>query len=111
MPYKSDSFLKVSAKGVKDGDFVMVVGYPGRTNRTITFNEIKWDLETGFHETVKFLKRGIELMEQNTNSSDGSMLKYRGLKSGYENYYKKIQNNIYNSKKTSSTFLDTWFTI
>ena len=39
VPYKSDSFLKVSAKGVKDGDFVMVVGYPGRTNRTITFNE------------------------------------------------------------------------
>ena len=92
--YKSDSFLKVSAKGVKDGDFVMVVGYPGRTNRTITFNEIKWDLETGFHETVKFLKRGIDLMEQNTNSSDGSMLKYRGLKSGYENYYKKISGQI-----------------
>ena len=94
VPYKSDSFLKVSAKGVKDGDFVMVVGYPGRTNRSITFNEIKWDLETGFHETVKFLKRGIELMEQNTNSSDGSMLKYRGLKSGYENYYKKISGQI-----------------
>ena len=94
VPYKSNSFLKVSAKGVKDGDFVMVVGYPGRTNRTITFNEIKWDLETGFHETVKFLKRGIELMEQNTNSSDGSMLKYRGLKSGYENYYKKISGQI-----------------
>ena len=94
VPYKSNSFLKISAKGVKDGDFVMVVGYPGRTNRTITFNEIKWDLETGFHETVKFLKRGIELMEQNTNSSDGSMLKYRGLKSGYENYYKKISGQI-----------------
>ena len=72
----------------------MVVGYPGRTNRTITFNEIKWDLETGFHETVKFLKRGIELMEENTNSSDGSKLKYRGLKSGYENYFKKISGQI-----------------
>ena len=94
IPYKSDSFLKVSAKGVDDDDFVMVVGYPGRTNRTITFNEIKWDLETGFHETVKFLKRGIELMEENTNSSDGSKLKYRGLKSGYENYYKKISGQI-----------------
>jgi hypothetical protein len=33
-------------------------------------------------------------MEQNTNSSDGSMLKYRGLKSGYENYYKKISGQI-----------------
>ena len=94
IPYKSDSFLKISAKGVEDNDFVMVVGYPGRTNRTITFNEIRWDLETGFQETVKFLKRGIELMDENTNSSDGSELKYRGLKSGYENYYKKISGQI-----------------
>lgn len=94
VPYKSNSFLKISAKGVDDGDFVMVVGYPGRTNRLLTFNEIKYDLEIGFHETVKFLKRGIELMDKNTNDDDGSRLKYRGLKSGYENYFKKISGQI-----------------
>ena len=94
VPYKSNSFLKISAKGVDDGDFVMVVGYPGRTNRLLTFNEIKYDLEIGFHETVKFLKRGIELIDKNTNDSDGSKLKYRGLKSGYENYFKKISGQI-----------------
>lgn len=94
VPYKSDSFLKISAKGVEDGDFVMVVGYPGRTNRLLTLNEINWDLETGFYETVKFLKRGIDLIEQNTISSNGSKLKYRGLKSGYQNYYKKISGQI-----------------
>ena len=33
-------------------------------------------------------------MDENTNSSDGSELKYRGLKSGYENYYKKISGQI-----------------
>jgi hypothetical protein len=72
----------------------MVVGYPGRTNRLLTFNEIRYDLEIGFHETVKFLKRGIELMDKNTNDDDGSRLKYRGLKSGYENYFKKISGQI-----------------
>ncbi len=94
IPYQSNSFLKISAKGIEDGDFVMVVGYPGRTNRTITFNEIKWDIEIGFNEYVKYLKRGIELIDENTNSSDGSSLKYRGSKSGYENYYKKISGQI-----------------
>ena len=33
-------------------------------------------------------------MEENTNQADGSKLKYRGLKSGYENYYKKISGQI-----------------
>ena len=95
IPYKSKSFLKISAKGVSDGDFVMVLGYPGRTNRLLTFNEINWDLTTGFEESIKYLQRGIELIDDHTNEADGSKLKYRGRKSGFENYYKKIsgQNN------------------
>jgi hypothetical protein len=95
IPYKSKSFLKISAKGVSDGDFVMVLGYPGRTNRLLTFNEINWDLTTGFEESIKYLQRGIKLIDDHTNEADGSKLKYRGRKSGFENYYKKIsgQNN------------------
>lgn len=30
-PYKTESFLKVSAKGVKEDDFVMVAGFPAKT--------------------------------------------------------------------------------
>ena len=95
IPYKSKSFLKISAKGVSDGDFVMVLGYPGRTNRLLTFNEINWDLTTGFEESIKYLQRGVKLIDDHTNEADGSRLKYRGRKSGFENYYKKIsgQNN------------------
>ncbi len=95
IPYKSKSFLRISAKGVSDGDFVMVLGYPGRTNRLLTFNEINWDLTTGFEESIKYLQRGIKLIDDHTNEADGSKLKYRGRKSGFENYYKKIsgQNN------------------
>ena len=95
IPYKSKSFLKISAKGVSDGDFVMVLGYPGRTNRLLTFNEINWDLTAGFEESIKYLQRGIKLIDDHTNEADGSKLKYRGRKSGFENYYKKIsgQNN------------------
>ena len=98
VPYSSDSFLKISSRGVDDGDFVMVVGYPGRTNRLLTFNEIKYDLEVQFHEVVKFLKRGIDLINEHSTDEDGSKLKYRGLKSGYENYYKKISGQINGAK-------------
>ena len=98
VPYSSNSFLKISSKGVDDGDFVMVVGYPGRTNRLLTLNEIEYDLEIQFHEVVKFLKRGIDLINKHAIDEDGSKLKYRGLKSGYENYYKKISGQINGAK-------------
>jgi hypothetical protein len=90
IPYKSNSYLKISAKGVNDGDFVMVLGYPGRTNRLLTYNEIEYDVNIGFDESIKFLNQGIKLIEENTDKKSGTKLKYRGRKSGFENYYKKI---------------------
>jgi len=90
IPYASNSFLEISAKGVNEGDFVMVLGYPGRTNRLLTFNEIKYDLKIGFQESMRFLNQGIKLIDENTSEEDGTKLKYRGRKSGFENYYKKI---------------------
>ena len=39
VPFTSDSYLKISAKGVEEDDFVMILGYPGRTNRLLTYNQ------------------------------------------------------------------------
>lgn len=36
VPYKPKKFLPVSIKGVKNGDFSIVYGYPGRTDRYLT---------------------------------------------------------------------------
>ncbi len=33
VPYKPKQFLKISIKGVKEGDYTMIYGFPGRTNR------------------------------------------------------------------------------
>ena len=93
-PYKSKNYLKISAKGVQEGDFVMVAGYPGTTNRLLTYNEVEFDIEEGFKGFVNFLKSGIDVMRSSTKDEDGSSLKYRGLISGYENYYKKISGQI-----------------
>jgi hypothetical protein len=99
VPFNPETYLKISAKGVSDGDFVMVIGYPGSTNRLQTFAEINYDLTQGFSRSVEFLKRGIELIDENTKGDEASTLKYRGLKSGYENYYKKIAGQLEGSQR------------
>lgn len=33
VPYKPATHLKIAKEGVKEGDFIMALGYPGRTNR------------------------------------------------------------------------------
>ena len=101
VPYSSDSFLKVSAKGVEEGDFVMVLGYPGRTNRLLTYNQREYDLSVGFQNYVDYLESRINLINTHTNEADGSSLAYRGTKSGAENYYKKISGQIQGAKNFS----------
>ncbi len=39
-PYRADRFLKISLQGVDEGDFAMVMGFPGSTKRYITSDEI-----------------------------------------------------------------------
>ena len=41
VPYRPRHWLRVSTQGVADGDFVMVAGYPGRTNRYRLADEVE----------------------------------------------------------------------
>ncbi len=41
VPYKPKKFLPISIKGLKDGDYTMVMGYPGRTNRYAFSRELQ----------------------------------------------------------------------
>lgn len=40
VPYKPKNYFKVSLKGIQEGDFAMVLGYPGRTYRFMTSYEV-----------------------------------------------------------------------
>jgi len=42
IPYKPKKYLPVSIKGINEGDFTMVLGYPGRTYQYVTSDEIQW---------------------------------------------------------------------
>ena len=41
VPYKPKKSLAVSIKGVKKGDYTMILGYPGRTQRYMTSMEVE----------------------------------------------------------------------
>ena len=45
VPLQMKNYLKVSIGGVKEGDFTMIMGYPGRTTRFQTSPELKFQIE------------------------------------------------------------------
>ena len=45
VPLKTKNHLKISLKGVQEGDYTMIMGYPGRTTRFQTSPELKFQIE------------------------------------------------------------------
>ena len=88
VPYKSPVHLEISLKGVKEGDFAMVMGFPGSTERYMTSYEIDYML--GVDNPQRIFVRGErqailwEAMEQ----SDEIRIKYASKYASSSNYWK-----------------------
>ncbi|MGI2155899.1 S46 family peptidase [Shewanella baltica] len=94
VPYEPKSFLKVSAKGVSDGDFVMVAGYPGRTNRYRTANEVQNQFEWAYPEGKLLRERFIEIIKDTAPEESDERIKYESQIAGLANYAKNFTSMI-----------------
>ncbi|MEJ7599530.1 MAG: S46 family peptidase [Kofleriaceae bacterium] len=63
VPFVPKQFVRVSDKGLKAGDFVMVTGYPGSTSRTNTALETHHDVEWMYPYVIAYLKERYQLLE------------------------------------------------
>ena len=76
VPFKPERILPISLNGYKEGDYTMILGYPGRTNRYST------SYETDFNETLKlpisneFRGRQMEIINSWMNADPEIRLKY-----------------------------------
>ena len=88
VPYKAPVHLEISLKGIKEGDFAMIMGFPGSTERYMTSHEIDYML--GVDNPQRIFIRGErqailwEAMEQ----SDEIRIKYASKYASSSNYWK-----------------------
>jgi hypothetical protein len=101
VPYEPSSFLKVSAKGVSEGDFVMVTGYPGRTNRYRTANEVANQFEWAYPKGKVLRERLMEIIKSTAVDGSDERIKYQSLLAGLANYAKNFTSMIESYKKSS----------
>jgi hypothetical protein len=94
VPYEPKSFLKVSAKGVSDGDFVMVAGYPGRTNRYRTADEVSNQFGWAYPEGKVLQERMIDIIKTTAPEGSDERIKYESLIAGLANYAKNFASMI-----------------
>ncbi|AWF81215.1 dipeptidyl-peptidase 7 [Microbulbifer sp. A4B17] len=90
VPYKPKHYLPVAAKGPKEGDFVMVAGYPGRTNRYRTAQEVESNFNWYYPNMQRVLGEWSETIGAATADNKDAELKYASLVAGLNNYSKNF---------------------
>ncbi|HEY0160510.1 MAG TPA: S46 family peptidase [Thermoanaerobaculia bacterium] len=63
-PYRPKQWLKLAKQGVSDGDTVIVAGYPGRTFRYQTADEVRNQQEFVYPASIRYYSEAIRLLEE-----------------------------------------------
>jgi hypothetical protein len=116
IPYVPKHFLPVSLKGVKEGDYTMIVGYPGRTTRYMTSYEIDEQIKITDPNRVKIRAIKQDIMMADMNASEKVKIQYASKWRGSANYYKyaigeilQIDNNkVIDQKKAIEDKFTAW---
>jgi len=88
VPYVPKHFLKVATEGSKEGDFIMVAGYPGRTNRHRLPSEVQYTFDWNYPAFVQASGEVLAIIERETKNDPAAKLKYAGQIASVNNYYK-----------------------
>jgi hypothetical protein len=116
IPLKPKHYLPVSNRGVEEGDFAMIIGFPGSTRRYMTSREVLEVMEITNSNRIKI--RGVrqEILLEDMLASDKVRIQYASKYSGSTNYWKySIGQNrglqrlgIYDKKKAQEEAFQKW---
>jgi hypothetical protein len=88
VPLKPKKYLKVSLKGVHPGDYSMVIGYPGGTERYMTSYELDETMNIINPNRVKIRGARQEIIWRDMMASEKVRIQYASKYSGSSNYWK-----------------------
>jgi hypothetical protein len=91
VPYKSKDFLVLSAEGMKDGDPILLAGYPGTTSRYKLPSEIRFARDTFFPMRVAGIQSDLAAIGAATKGNASHEVRYASVVKSQNNVLKKTQ--------------------
>lgn len=116
IPLKPKYFLPVSIKGIKNGDYAMIYGYPGSTNRYETSYGIKQKIDIDNPTLVKLRDMRLKFMFEEMKKDPAVKLQLAGDYASIANYWKffdgerkqLIKYNTYDQKRAQEVKFQQW---
>ena len=88
IPLKPKHHLPVSARELKDGDFAMVLGFPGTTNHFLTSYGLKETMEVTNKLRYELRTVKINILREEMDKDQAIKIKYASKYAGCANYWK-----------------------
>lgn len=94
VPFRPDKSLKISAKGVQEGDFTFVYGFPGRTTQYLHSDAVQYLQQMGNPLKIKLRTIRLDIMNREQAKDPAVRIKYAAKNAGVSNAWKKWQGEL-----------------
>ncbi|TAE49039.1 MAG: S46 family peptidase, partial [Cytophagales bacterium] len=116
VPFKPRHHLPISLGGIKEGDFSMVMGFPGRTDRFLTSYGVDQVISTINPSRVKLRDKRLQTWKEDMDKSTDIRIRYASKYASIANYWKYFQGeamilkrlNTAAQKKTLENSFQKW---
>ena len=116
-PLQPKHSLPVSIAGIEEGDYAMIMGYPGSTDRYLTSWGVQEAVEVEQPARVKIRRIKLDIMEEEMNKSQKVRIQYASKYASVSNYWKYflgqseqlVKNNVKQKKQALETSFTKWY--
>ena len=116
VPFRPKKFFKINARGIKEGDFTMVYGFPGSTREYLFSDAVKYTAYTSNPHKIALRTLRLDIQKEEMNKDQAVRIKYASKQAGVANAWKKwqgeakglIKNHAVENKQAFEAKFDQW---
>ena len=99
VPYQPKKYFRISTKGVEEGDFTFIYGFPGRTQEYIHSEGVRYIEESGDPHKIALRTLRLDIMSRHQAESQKVRIQYSSKHANVANAWKKWQGEVKGIKK------------
>jgi hypothetical protein len=99
VPYEPAVHLPMSAKGVGDGDFMMIIGFPGQTQRYRSSYSVDWAQNWRFPERIKMFRDLLDIYAKASEGNEAVAIKTAQFDAMLNNSMKNYEGQLEGFRK------------
>ncbi len=99
VPYRPKKYFHISTRGVQEGDFTFIYGFPGRTQEYIHSEGVRYIEEVGDPHKIRLRTLRLDVMSKHQAQSQKVRIQYSSKHAGVANAWKKWQGEVKGIRK------------